>query len=524
MYFNFLQQSLFIISLILLFLSALLYEKGQTKFALLLLCAGAFALRYLAASVDPFLHDWDERFHALVARNMMTNPFVPMLRVNPVLPYDYKAWYGNHIWLHKQPLFLWQMALSMKVFGVNEMALRLPSIVMGTIQAIFIFRIGKIIWNERTGFYAALFSAMLGYNIQLIAGVASLDQNDAAFTFYITASIWAFCEYWVKKNSNWILWIGIFAGCAVLNKWLAGLLVYAIWIIALILNKNYYSLKKQNLNEIVKLITAIGITSFIFLPWQIYITELFPKEAAFEFSYNFEHIKNALGGHSGGWDFYIGRLARQYGPLSYLFIPFGFFILIRKSTLKEIVVAFLLVSIMVVTFFSFFVETKMLAFTFIICSIVAILFGAVICFVTEKITVFKKYYFLTPVCIFSLLFLTTLNLTETFRIYLFTSPDQSYASYRKNEINNTLIYRKLNESVPKNYVIFNSSPFNDISAMFYSDRNVYAPFPSKIQFDSLKKGGIKIAAFEDHDEYKLPDYFKNDTSVLIIHQLLLPAN
>lgn len=76
----------------------------------MLLLFGAIGVRLFMITIDPFLHDWDERFHAIVAKNMITYPFKPMLFVNPVLPYDYRAWCCNHIWVHKQPLFLWQMA------------------------------------------------------------------------------------------------------------------------------------------------------------------------------------------------------------------------------------------------------------------------------------------------------------------------------------------------------------------------------------------------------------------------------
>lgn len=67
-----------------------------------------FVLRISAILIDPFLHPWDERFHALVARNMIDNPFVPILRVNPITTnFDPNMWCCNHIWLHKQPLFMW---------------------------------------------------------------------------------------------------------------------------------------------------------------------------------------------------------------------------------------------------------------------------------------------------------------------------------------------------------------------------------------------------------------------------------
>ncbi|HLF65156.1 MAG TPA: hypothetical protein VI603_15435, partial [Saprospiraceae bacterium] len=69
------------------------------KFALFLLFIGALVIRLYLISLDPYLQDWDERFHALVAKNMIEHPFKPMLRINPIMPYDYTAWCCNHIWV-----------------------------------------------------------------------------------------------------------------------------------------------------------------------------------------------------------------------------------------------------------------------------------------------------------------------------------------------------------------------------------------------------------------------------------------
>ncbi|HMG14269.1 MAG TPA: hypothetical protein VK590_02410 [Saprospiraceae bacterium] len=102
--------------------------KDNYKLALLLLIIAGLALRIYTAT-DLFLHDWDERYHALVAKNLIQHPLLPTLYDNPVLAYDYKSWSSNHIWLHKQPLPLWMMAFSMYLFGVNEIALRIPSII-----------------------------------------------------------------------------------------------------------------------------------------------------------------------------------------------------------------------------------------------------------------------------------------------------------------------------------------------------------------------------------------------------------
>lgn len=105
------------------------YINNNTSAILLLMLTG-FALRLFAAHLDPFLNIYDERYHALVARNMMDNPLKPYLRL-PIVEYDYKYWGGNYIWVHKQPLFLWQMVLSMKIFGVSEYAVRYPDVLMG---------------------------------------------------------------------------------------------------------------------------------------------------------------------------------------------------------------------------------------------------------------------------------------------------------------------------------------------------------------------------------------------------------
>ena len=124
---------IYAITFILAVLSFYFFKQSKIKISLLLLFVASLCLRLFFVYTDNYLHDWDERFHALVAKNMMEYPFQPMLRVNPVLDYDYTAWCCNHIWLHKQPFFLWQMALSMKIFGVNTFALRLPSAIMGAL-------------------------------------------------------------------------------------------------------------------------------------------------------------------------------------------------------------------------------------------------------------------------------------------------------------------------------------------------------------------------------------------------------
>lgn len=123
-----------------------MFKIGSYKWLLFFLLVIGFLLRLYTAN-DKYLHNWDERYHALVAKNMMTEPFAPKLYKNPVLDYDYRYWSSNHIWLHKQPFPLWCITLSFKLFGVNELALRLPSIFLTTlgIYLTFILQVFSLI-------------------------------------------------------------------------------------------------------------------------------------------------------------------------------------------------------------------------------------------------------------------------------------------------------------------------------------------------------------------------------------------
>src|SRR5688572_19000026 len=101
-----------------------LARRGQPRAAALLLVLIALLLRAFAAA-DPHLHEWDERYHAVVAKNLLRHPLQPTLYDDPVMPYDHRDWFASHVWLHKPPLALWTMATSIGLFGANEAAVRL---------------------------------------------------------------------------------------------------------------------------------------------------------------------------------------------------------------------------------------------------------------------------------------------------------------------------------------------------------------------------------------------------------------
>lgn len=505
---NSLQEFTLILSLASVCFSVFLFIRdSKSPLSLIFLLSGAFALRVFIASLDPFLQMWDEQFHALVAKNMIDHPFKPMLYVEPILSYDYKNWVANHVWLHKQPLFLWQMAISLKVFGISEFALRFPSIIMSTIMVYFIYRMGKITINQTVGFCAALLYALSNYQVEMIAGMAALDHNDVAFLFYVTASIWAWTEYNHSGKKYWIFLIGLFSGCAILVKWLVGLLVYSGWGISILFDSE----KRRIWSSYKNILIASFITLSVALPWQIYITKAFPLESKHEYAYSSRHLTEVVERHDGEAWFHFDNLEIQYGKITPYIILIALYLFYRRLRNRTFKIGYLSYIVIVYLFFTIS-ATKVPGFTIIVCSLIFIALGTFLqeAFHLIKARVRNNYYS----SIISSLFLIligwhSLNLYLIEKLHSFKYTENSY---RKNRINSTLLANRIDKLIfTDDYVIFNCKELNAIPIMFYTGLTAYEHVVSFEDYTVLKEKNIKLAVFDDGN---LPEYLINDKEVL----------
>lgn len=495
--------------------SILFFNVGKTKISLYLLFLGSLGLGYFMANLDPFLIIWDEQYHALVAKNMMSHPFKPKLYENPLLGYDYRNWTENHIWLHKQPLFLWQIALSLKLFGCNTLAVRLPSIILHALAVLLTYRIGKISINERIGFYAALFFATAYYPLELLAGRYSTDHNDLSFLFYVTASIWAWFEYQNSRKNFYLILIGLFSGCAILVKWLVGLLVYAIWFITIGINdkENWIELKSYR-----PLFISLLITISVFIPWQIYILLNFPLEANYEFSYNTKHFFEPLESHGGDIWFHLEALNDIYGSgaiVPYLYL-IGLLLFLKNTKIK--IYRYALLSAIIITYgFYSIASTKMTSFCIIVAPLaflgLASLVDSVATIICSKIPQAKfELLFRSIILITTCAFL--LNLTKIQNYHTDWKPHDN--CNRNAELQEMEFIEKLKElPSSEKYVVFNAnSRLNGhIPIMFFTNYIAYNFIPSEMQIEHLESKKYKIAILEKGD---LPDYIKRREEIIKI--------
>ena len=442
----------------------------------------ALVLRLYMIQLDLFLHDWDERVHALVAMHMMGNPFAPMLQQEHLSAFRIEDWVHNEVWLHKQPLFLWQIALSFKLFGTSEFALRLPSAIMGALSCTILYRIALLSFkNQRIALLAALLWCFSYYQLELISGYIGMDHNDVAFTFYVLASIWAFYEFIEKRSWKWAVAIGVFAGCAILNKWLTGLLVFLPWGILVV---QEFLLHKRT-DQIKYFLLALSCCGIIFLPWQLYIIQSFPNESSFEYLLNRKHISIAVEGHAGPWYYYILEFTRYFGYYILFFIPIGIASVVKK--INPFHLANFIMGLFVFAFFSFVVKTKLPSFIFIVAPLFVMYLAAGFISLISLLKLNKIYFLLViPLFFFSL---NPLQIRKNHFL-----PDLNHDRKERN----TKIYKSLGAVLQEDTHLINMSTNDNIELMFYNSKVISSE--REMSIDSIKyflKKGKNIAVLQD---------------------------
>jgi 4-amino-4-deoxy-L-arabinose transferase len=488
------------------------FVQGSTRSSLVLLLMSAFCLRLFMISLDPYLHEWDERFHALVSRNMIDHPFRPVLFRTHIMEFNPKDWAYLHVWVHKQPLFLWIMALSMKIFGVSEFAVRLPSAIMGTVMVFFIYDISRL-WfkKEVIGYIAAFMSTFSFYTLELTTGRFSLDHNDLAFTFFVTSSIWAFLKYLdADKKWPWIVLIGVFSGSAILTKWLTGLLIFGGWGLYTLLSES-----RSSLNKYVEILVSALIACAVFVPWQMYIMNAFPVESHNAYASNVEHMTHDLA-HPGNVFFHVTFLSTAYHPLLLVFFIIGLAgIFLSKSIDRSLTIAMVAMAIVLFSFFSLLVATKMPAFVFPAASILFSIMAYGLYWSMTSMGNYVKFQPLYSGYILALSLSIIGFLTIKHRDIIEYRSDQNVM--RNNKIHNTEIFKHLHDDIDSSYVLLNTRPYENIELMFYNDHLAYHWYPSPAVLDSLQNLGHKFAAFEyENDQQSLPQYITADPEITIL--------
>ncbi len=450
-------------------------RKNNYRLSALLLVIAAIVLRIYVAS-DQYLHEWDERYHALVAKNLMENFFLPKLYKVALLPYDVSDWSSGFIWLHKQPLPLWCMALSMKLFGVNELALRLPSVIISGAAVYLTYFIGKKLFSQQIGLMAAFFHAINGLVIELTGGRVATDHVDIFFLFFVELAVVFSIMPTGKRKIVFNILAGICIGLSVLCKWLPALVVLVIWLV--------FNFDRKNISATIMgwIVVAIAACA-IFVPWQIYAQARFPVEYRTEMLHNLRHITEVLDGREGGPFYFFGKLFITVNEFFWLAFVWFCVNIYRKDRARNRV-ALVLWAALPFIFFSL-TKTKMQAYLLFVYPALFIILADFCIYLTNqgqnpRMNLFKKLVLITVIG------LSVRYTIERFKPLQDQSRDIKWASE----------FRKMNSNSDKKvYLNIN----HRIEGMFYTNAIMYGYIPTGPEIEELKKKGYEVIINQNPD-------------------------
>ena len=286
---------------------AALHRAALHRAALALILFGSFLLE-LHHLDHPAVKPLDEVFHAIVARNFLKHPLTPTLVERPYLAYNASDWLTNHIWLHKPPMALWQIALSYRLFGVNTLGLRFPSAVLATLSAWLTYLIGAELLDPTAGLIAAALQAFNPVVMMLVHGYVFSDHVDISLLFWTELAIYFLIRAVRTGKRIDLILCGVAQGLAFLSKTFPALIVSGVALAAWLLPRTFLARGKVSRlggRGMGWIILATAVTAG---PWMASTAIRFPDKFSYENLQILHHVNQNVENWAGPWD----RLAFGY--------------------------------------------------------------------------------------------------------------------------------------------------------------------------------------------------------------------
>lgn len=462
--------------------------RERQRWALLLLTAAAFVLRLFAATLDPFLNEWDECFHALVAKRMLDDPLTPRLFAEGVLPTS-TQWTQSGLWLHKPPFFLWQITTSLAIFGIEPWTVRMPSVLWLTLMVPVTYRMGCLLAGRRVAWTAALLTACSYYMLELTAGAINTDHNDAIFIALVCCSWWALLELWNDDDLRWALLVGLFAAAAILTKLFVGAVVFLPWFVV--------ALRRRDRAAWKAFLLGAGLTVLLCAAWFGSLALRFPDALRAQWAFDIGHLAEVVEGHAGGWAYHLLVIGQLMPPLVWWVVVPACVHLVRSAKRWEhrALVAVLLVAIHAAFGWA---DTKMVSFTMVLFPIYLIAVGSALVSLADTFIVarHRRGALLLSTLVLAGFFL---NLEVLQHRHTLASPPKRDQHWRQQQMEAMPVLRKLADLLPDSVpsVVYHVPALHHVQFMFHAGVEATDQMPVPADVQRLGEQGYAIYAVQD---------------------------
>jgi len=197
------------------------------------------------------LNDPDEGRYAEIAREMLVSGDYLTPRFNGV------------VHLAKPPVTYWLAAASMKLFGVNEFAARLPAALaaLGTLAAMY------LLLRNAVGEAVALCSVLVLLTCTQFFVMARVITTDMLMTCWTCWSVWFLWRWYAPADRSWrkLVWFYVFLGLNLLTKGPVGVALTLLAVAGLRWRNNDMLLRQMHWGKGALVVLAIATPWFVAL-------------------------------------------------------------------------------------------------------------------------------------------------------------------------------------------------------------------------------------------------------------------
>jgi 4-amino-4-deoxy-L-arabinose transferase-like glycosyltransferase len=229
----------------------------------------------------------------------------------------------------KPPVLIWFQALSLKLFGVNEIGVRLPSALAGLFTCFLLFFfLRKYLKSNLVGVFA--FLVLLTINGYINRHVTRTGDYDALLTLFITSYCLLFFTWIETRQRKYILPFFLFVTLAVLTKSIAGLLIGPALLAYVLYRKSLLPLLKTKEFYLGTIFFLVCVGGYYFLREKM-------QPGYLELVWRFElggRYGKTLNIHSGPPIFYLMNLIKYRMGYWVLFVPLSLILIFTSSNVR----------------------------------------------------------------------------------------------------------------------------------------------------------------------------------------------
>ena len=242
--------------------SNLIKNNSSYRKRYLIIFALGFIIWTLVASYLPLVDPSEGRYATIAQKMSETGDYVtPMiLKHGEWIPF-----------LGKPPLYFWVLSGSIKLFGVNEFAVRMPGIMASTALLLLMFWILKRYKDEDSAYLSVLITGTSG----LFFIVSTTILADVVMTLFAVGALFLYYGFLNESNRKvrYILSLAVFAflGLAFLCKGPVALVIFGLPVFLWTLLNNQWKTLKYHA-------WIAGLTIFLLIttPWFYFASKIHP--------------------------------------------------------------------------------------------------------------------------------------------------------------------------------------------------------------------------------------------------------